>query len=119
MEIKITADKKLLEALEKIAAALTTFTSAGEPAVAPVAPAPTKAEEIPAQNDKPAVEAPAAAPDIKPVPTRDEVQQLAIVKIQGGKRDAVKALVEKYGAPRVGEVDEDKLASFKAELEAL
>ena len=126
MEIKLTADKKLMEVLEQIAAALTSaLTSAAQPAGSPQTAAPAQAEKTAAHETQPATAAPAPADDaVAPpfpleTPSRDEIQRLAIVKIQGGKRDAVKALVVKYGAARVGEVAEDRLAAFKAELEAL
>lgn len=126
MEIKLTADKKLMEVLEQIAAALTgALTSAAQPAGSPQTPAPAQAEKTAARETQPAAAAPAPAdadqaPPFAPeTPSRDEVQRLAIVKIQGGKREAVKALVTRYGAAHVSEVAEDRLADFKAELEAL
>ena len=126
MEIKLTADKKLMEVLEQIAAALTSaLTSAAQPVGGSQTPAPALAEKTVAHETQPATAAPAPAdadqapPFPLETPSRDEIQRLAIVKIQGGKRDAVKALVVKYGAARVGEVAEDRLAAFKAELEAL
>ena len=151
MELKITADKKLLEALEKIAAAINAaglygvnagvraqidaareaeekatieakIGAVAEPAQ-DAAPAPetapkAKPEELTTHATEPATEAP-EAPTGEPAPSRDEVQRLAIVKIQGGQRKGVQDLVAKYGVARVGEVPEDKLAAFKAELEAL
>ena len=126
MEIKLTADKKLMEVLEQIAAALTgALTSAAQPTGSPQTPAPAQAEKTAVRETQPAAAAPAAADaDQEPpfpleTPSRDEIQRLAIARIQAGKRDAVKALVVKYGAARVGEVAEDRLAYFKAELEAL
>ena len=118
MEIKITADKKVLDVLERIAAALTAAPSIQTPPVtlpeAPAAAAPkaTTAPPWPISEAKP--EAPQAE-----LPSREEVQSLAVARIQGGKRDAVKALIAKYGATRVSGVTDDKLADFKAELEAL
>ena len=173
MELKITADKKLLEALDKISAAITAAglygvagfqaqidaareaderatierriglcaqsaddaaerladmaaaaklafdESAAKPAQAATTTAPTaKVEEEPTPKAEPATAAPAPSESV-PAPSRDEVQRLAIVKIQGGQRKGVQELVSKYGVARVGEVPEDKLAAFKAELEAL
>lgn len=127
MELKITADKKLLEALDKLAEAIKV---AIEPQMGIVPPpdvmkgeiatvaAPTaEPKEEPAPKAAPAAEPP-VAPESK-VPSRDEIQRLAIVKIQAGLGSSVKKLVEKYGAARVGEVPEDKLAEFKADLEVL
>lgn len=128
MELKITADKKLLEALEKIAAGMAALTAASvhaaaaiettqEPAAATVAAPTAEPKEEPTPKASPAAEPP-VAPESK-VPSRDEIQRLAIVKIQAGLGSSVKKLVEKYGAARVGEVPEDKLAEFKADLEVL
>ena len=112
MELKLTADKKLLDAIERLIEALN---ANGGLSPAPVA-APVEApKEEPAQPEpEPAKEDPAA-----PAYSKDDVQHMAIKKIQAGNRDAVKALIEKYGAKRVGDVAEDKLAAFAAELEAI
>lgn len=115
MEIKITADKKVLDVLERIAAALTAAPNIQTtPPEAPAAEAPKAAAAPP----EPISEAKSEAPKAE-APSREEVQSLAVARIQGGKRDAVKALIAKYGATRVSGVTDDKLASFKAELEAL
>lgn len=129
MEIKITADKKLLDALDKLAEAVKAVV---QPTTAPQTAPQAKAEELTAQKTEPATEAPAApeseAPNPEPVqpeqpkaeaPTRDEVRRVAVVKIQAGLGKAVKDLVAKYGAARVNDVPEDKLAEFKAELEVI
>ena len=130
MEIKITADKKLLDALTGIAEALKGFC---QPVSAPETAAPAKVVEMPAPVAEPAEPAPAPAevepakeepkPEpaqpAEPVPSRDEIQHLAITKIQGGQRDGVKSLLERLGAARVGEVPDDKLAEFERGLEAL
>lgn len=126
MEIKITADKKILDILERIATALTAAPSIlTTPATLTEAPA-AEAPKAAAAPPEPAVEtksepisgAKPEAPKAE-APSREEVQNLAVARIQGGKRDAVKALIAKYGATRVSGVTDDKLASFKAELEAL
>lgn len=118
MEIKITADRKILDVLERIATALTTAPSILTTPVtlteAPAAEAPKAAAAPPEPISEAKPEAPKAE-----APSREEVQSLAVARIQGGKRDAVKALIAKYGATRVSGVTDDKLASFKAELEAL
>lgn len=129
MEIKITADKKLLDALDKLAEAVKAVV---QPTTAPQTAPQAKAEELTTHTTEPATEAPAApeseAPTPEPVqpeppkaeaPTRDEVRRVAVAKIQAGLGKAVKDLVAKYGAARVNDVPEDKLAGFKAELEAL
>lgn len=114
MEIKITADKKILDVLERIATALTTAPSIlTTPATLTEAPA-AEAPKVAVAPPEPISEAPKVE-----APSREEVQSLAVARIQGGKRDAVKALIAKYGATRVSGVTDDKLANFKAELEAL
>lgn len=122
MEIKITADKKVLDVLERIAAALTAAPSIQTtPVTLPEAPA-AAAPKATTAPPEPVAEAPKPEPvaEARPeAPSREEVQSLAVARIQGGKRDAVKALIAKYGATRVSGVTDDKLASFKAELEAL
>lgn len=127
MEIKLTADKKLLEALDKLAEALTRAfppaqlaTHTTEPATPanldPVTALPAVPEEEPTQTERPA-EAPSEP--AQSVPSREAVQRVAIVKIQGGKGKQVKALIEKHDGTRVGDVPEENLAAFLAELEAL
>lgn len=121
MEIKITADKKVLDVLERIAAALTAALTAAPsiqttPVTLPEAPAVEAPKTITAPPE-PISEA--KTEPITEAPSREEVQSLAVARIQSGKRDAVKALIAKYGATRVSGVTDDKLASFKAELEAL
>lgn len=136
MEIKLTADKKLLEALDKLANALTAAfepretvqalpladlaTYATEPAqpaaLDPVTALPVVDKEEPAQPEKPA-EAPSEP--AQNVPNREDVQRVAVTKIQGGKGKKVKALIEKHGGTRVSDVPEENLAAFMAELEAL
>ena len=118
MELKLTADKKLLEAIERLTEALTAHMA---PAAAPAAVAAEEPKEEPAEQETPAQPDPEPAEEQQPLKayTKDEVQRMAIKKIQGGKRDAVKALLEQVGAERVGDVAEDKLAAFAAELEAL
>lgn len=118
MELKLTADEKLLDTLERLIEALNGHSA---PVAAPVAvpteepkEEPTPDEESAQPEPEPAKEEPAA-----PAYDKDEVKRMATKKIQAGNRDAVKALVEKYGAQRVGDVAEDKLAAFAAELEAI
>ncbi len=107
MELKITADKKLLEAIDKLAEAMLTHRATdAAPRRAP------EGKEEPKPEPKP-------EPEAKPTPSMNDVRTKAISLIQGGKRDEVKALLEKYGAKKVTAVAEDKLAAFAAELEAL
>lgn len=140
MEIKLTADKKLLEALDKLGTAIVNALSeyqtpegrkkwdevrrADEEATLaektanldPLTALPTVGSEEPAQPEKPA-EAPSEP--AQDVPSREDVQRVAVTKIQGGKGKKVKALIEKHGGTRVSDVPEENLAAFLAELEAL
>lgn len=112
MEIKLTADKKLLDAINHLAEAiLASRTSAPVPE--------TKPEPEP-ENKVVPMPAPEPEPEQKPATvTRDDVRSLATARIQGGKRDELKALLAKYNAKRVSDVPEDKLAAFAAEMEVL
>lgn len=119
MEIKITADNKLLEALNGLAEALR---AALTPASAPVAAPAPKDEQTPAPKKKPATAQPEpkdTAPLIDFAALRAEAQQMAIVKIQAGKREEVKALVKQCGGSRVGDIPEDNLITFVLGLEAI
>ena len=111
MELKLTADKNLLDVLERIAQALN--------AHAPVAVQIEEPKEEPAALEEPAQSEPEPAAEAPAQYNKSEVQSMAIKKIQAGNRDAVKALIKKYGAERVGDVADDKLAAFAEELEAL
>lgn len=112
MEIKLTADKKLLDAINHLAEAiLASRTSAPVPE--------TKPEPEP-ENKVVPMPAPEPEPEQKPATvTRDDVRSLATARIQAGKRDELKALLAKYNAKRVSDVPEDKLAAFAAEMEVL
>lgn len=143
MEIKLTADKKLLEALDKLADAIKPIVAAmgaaeipyaramidaakraEEKALEPAQPAaldpltalPVVDKEEPAQPEKPA-EAPSKP--AQSVPNREDVQRVAVTKIQSKLGAKVKALIEKHGGTRVSDVPEENLAAFMAELEAL
>lgn len=122
MEIKITADNKLLEALNGLAEALrAALTPASAPAAAsaakakPPRPAPTPKEKPVTAQPEP----PETAPLIDFAALRAEAQQMAIVKIQAGKREEVKALVKQCGGSRVGDIPEDNLTTFVLGLEAI
>lgn len=134
MEIKLTADKKLLEALEKLAEALTQAFAPPVDFVPPpnlmkgeIEPAQPAALDpvtaLPAADEEKSVrpEKPSEAPS-KPaqrVPSREDVQRVAVTKIQSKLGAKVKALIEKHGGTRVSDVPKENLAAFLAELEAL
>ena len=115
MEIKLTADKKLLDAINHLAEAILACRT-GAPAPEP------KPEPEPERKVVPMPEPDMTAPERKDEPvtvTRDEVRSMATNRIQEGKRDELKALLKKFGAMRVSDVPEVKLAAFAAEMEAL
>lgn len=140
MEIKLTADKKLLEALDKIGAAIVAALSEYQTpegrkkwddvrradeaatmaekraALDPMTALPVVDKEEPAQPEKPA-EAPSKP--TQNVPDREDVQRVAVTKIQSKLGAKVKALIEKHGGTRVSDVPEENLAAFMVELEAL
>lgn len=112
MEIKLTADKKLLDAINHLAEAiLAGRTSAPVPETKPEPEPESKVVPMPAPEPEPE-QRPATV-------TRDDVRSLATARIQAGKRDELKALLAKYNAKRVSDVPEDKLAAFAAEMEVL
>lgn len=112
MEIKLTADKKLLDAINHLAEAIL----AGRTS----APAPETKPEPEPENKVVPMPAPEPEPEQRPATvTRDDVRSLATARIQGGKRDELKALLAKYNAKRVSDVPEGKLAAFAAEMEVL
>ena len=115
MEIKLTADKKLLDAINHLAEAILASRT-GAPAPEPE----NKPEEPEPESKVVPMPAPEPEPEQKPATvTRDDVRPLATARIQAGKRDELKALLAKYNAKRVSDVPEDKLAAFAAEMEAL
>lgn len=112
MEIKLTADKKLLDAINHLAEAILACRTS--------APVPETKPEPEPENKVVPMPAPEPEPEQRPATvTRDDVRSLATARIQAGKRDELKALLAKYNAKRVSDVPEDKLAAFAAEMEAL
>lgn len=134
MEVTFKADKKLLDAINALAeavrgmaehcqantenvqvidtATVKALKAASERGAELCTPAEEEEEVLPFEAEKQDEPKP-------PVPSRDEVNKLAIAKIQAKHRDEVKALLEKYGAAKVSAVPEEHLAEFKAALEAL
>lgn len=150
MEIKLTADKKLLEALDRIGAAIVAALSEYQTPegrrkwddARRADEAATRAEKLATYETEPAQPAaldpltalpvvdkeepappwePAEAPSepAQSVPNREDVQRVAVTKIQGGLGKKVKALIEKHNGTRVSDVPEENLAAFMTELEAL
>lgn len=73
-------------------------------------------EETPVKSAEKAVE---EAPAPAPAPDRRTVKSIAVKKIQAGNRDAVKALIQSYGAEKIDMIAEHKLAAFVADLEKI
>ena len=126
MELKITADERTLKALEMLALAINAYT-ADRPKMT-AASAITAMEEAkeriqasyaePAEPDRTEPAAQEEPPEEAPISAED-VKRQAIRMIQGGQRDAVKGLLERYGVARVGDVPDEKLADFKKDLDSL
>lgn len=122
MEVTFKADKKLLGAINALAEAVQGMEKHCQANTEPKAPDEGEAKpRTPAEEEEGVLPFEAEKQDEPkpPVPSRDEVNKLAIAKIQAKHRDEVKALLEKYGAAKVSAVPEEHLAEFKTALEAL
>ena len=122
MEVTFKADKKLLDAINALAEAVRGMAEHCQADAEPKTPDEGKAKPCtPAEEEEEVLPFEAEKQDEPkpPVPSRDEVNKLAIAKIQAKHRDEVKALLEKYGAAKVSAVPEEHLAEFKTALEAL
>lgn len=86
--------------------------SAG-PAPSVVSPAPSGSAPSPAQA---AEASPASSPAL---PARAELIALARTALQGGRRDAVKTLLERAGVKRMSEIPDEKLTDAIDELKEL
>lgn len=122
MEVTFKADKKLLDAINALAEAVRGMAEHCQANTEPKAPDEGEAKPCTRAEEEEGVlpfEAEKQDEPKPPVPSRDEVNKLAIAKIQAKHRNEVKALLEKYGAAKVSAVPEEHLAEFKAALEAL
>lgn len=88
--------------------------SAG-PAPAAVSPAPSGSAPSPATPSAPS---PAPSP-AQPLPERAELIGLARTALQGGRRDAVKTLLERAGVKRMSEIPDETLTDATQELKEL
>lgn len=86
--------------------------AAGAVPPAAVSPAPSGSAPSPA----PAAEAPASSPAL---PQRAELIGLARTALQGGRRDAVKTLLERAGVKRMSEIPDESLTDAIEELKEL
>lgn len=121
MEVTFKADKKLLDAINALAEAVRGMAEHCKANPEPKAPDEGETKPCATAEEEEALPFEAEKQDEPkpPVPSRDEVNKLAIAKIQAKHRDEVKTLLEKYGAAKVSAVPEEHLAEFKAALEAL
>lgn len=85
------------------------------PAPAAVSPAPSGSAPSPAAPSAPSP-APASSPAL---PVRAELISLARTALQGGRRDAVKVLLERAGVKRMSEIPDEKLTDAIDELKEL
>lgn len=90
--------------------------SAG-PAPAVASPAPSCSAPSPATPSAPSP-APASSP-AEPLPKRAELIGLARTALQGGRRDAVKVLLERAGVKRMSEIPDETLTDAIEELKEL
>lgn len=88
--------------------------SAG-PAPAVASPAPSCSAPSPEPASAPS---PASSP-AEPPPQRAELIGLARTALQGGRRDAVKTLLERAGVKRMSEIPDEKLTDATQELKEL
>lgn len=83
------------------------------PAPSVVSPAPSSSAPSPATPSAPS---PASSPAL---PERAELIGLARSALQGGRRDAVKTLLERAGVKRMSEIPDEKLTDATQELKGL
>lgn len=83
------------------------------PAPAVVSPAPSGSAPSPATPSAPS---PASSPAL---PVRAELIGLARTALQGGRRDAVKVLLDRAGVKRMSEIPDEKLTDAIHELKEL
>ena len=57
--------------------------------------------------------------EIKPAITQEMLRELAITLSRSGRKDDIKALLEKYGVKNITAVSETDLESFYADLKAM
>ena len=84
-------------------------------------PAPSGSAPSPATPSAPSPATPSApSPSPSPaLPQRAELIALARTALQGGRRDAVKALLERAGVKRMSEIPDEKLTDAIQELKEL
>lgn len=98
----ITAAEIILNAVKELKGLFSSAT----PAAAPVQEEPKK------------VETPAPKQEVKTY-TKEDVRGILAAKSSAGKRNEVKALLQKYGAAQLGQLDPKHYAAIVADAEAL
>ena len=86
-------------------------------ASAPTESVPTENIATPANEPEPVAEAVPAEPEV--TVTLEEVRAVLAEKSRDGRREEVKALLQKYGAEKLSAVDPSNYAALKAEAEAM
>lgn len=99
----------------RLALPLMTAAASAGPASAAVSPAPSGSAPSPATPSAPSP-APASSPAL---PERAELIALARTALQGGRRDAVKTLLERAGVKRMSEIPDERLTDATQELKEL
>lgn len=89
--------------------------ASASPTPAVVSPAPSGSAPSPAR----AAEASPASSPAEPLPQRAELIALARTALQGGRRDAVKVLLERAGVKRMSEIPDEKLTDAIDEMKEI
>lgn len=113
--LKHGADAAAASAAQASPADLAEGSAPAGPAPSVLSPAPSGSAPSPATPSAPSP-APASSPAL---PQRAELIGLARTALQGGRRDAVKVLLERAGVKRMSEIPDDRLTDAIEELKEL
>lgn len=118
---ELPAGKTIADLIEWLATPATTtpLEVVEEHPATPPSPAPA-ASPVSAPSPAPSSSAPSpAAAEEGQLPQRAELIALARTALQGGRRDAVKVLLERAGVKRMSEIPDEKLTDAIEELKGL
>lgn len=122
--VTIAADAGLLSAINRIADSLSAPRAAAPAPVAPAAEPVKEVKQAPAKAE-PKQEGTGEAP-AEPRPSvngksisLEKVREAVQKQSQAGKRDAIKALLQEFGAEKVTALQEDQYANFFEKVNAL
>lgn len=91
-----------------------------EQLASPVSPAPAAtAASAPSPAPSGSAPSPSEGSEEGPLPQRAELIALARTALQGGRRDAVKTLLDRAGVKRMSEIPDEKLTDAIEELKEL